>query len=106
MIINCYAVYDSKACAFLAPFFAAANGLAIRMFSDAANDPSTTLHKHPSDFNLYQIGTFDDSKGILKSEVPAIDLGRASSYLEPVKGVQVIHAPASVNGSEVKEEVL
>lgn len=65
MITKMFAVHDRAAEAFMQPFFAKTIGLACRMFETSCADPSTHLHKHPSDFTLCEIGEFDDVSGVL-----------------------------------------
>lgn len=60
MILKIFAVYDSKAEAYMPPFFMTSRGQAMRSFGDTADDPSTQLHKHPLDFTLFELGDFDD----------------------------------------------
>lgn len=60
-----FAIRDEKAEAFMAPFVMPAVGLALRAFSDLVNDAGSSVGKHPSDYQLYQIGEFDDSSGLL-----------------------------------------
>lgn len=36
---------------------------AIRSFRQAVNDPQTPINKTPTDFELYQVGAYDDEKG-------------------------------------------
>ena len=62
-----FSVYDSKAEAYLPPFQADTLGLAERMFQDTINDPRTPFHKHPEDYTLYHIGTFDSHTAQLSS---------------------------------------
>lgn len=38
---------------------------AIRSFRDAVNDPQTPISSHPTDYELYQIGEYDEEKGEL-----------------------------------------
>lgn len=63
MVVNCYAVFDVKAGAFLAPFFMPHDGQAIRTFSDAVQNPQTGFSKHPEDYSLHRLSTFDDASG-------------------------------------------
>lgn len=63
MTTEIYSVYDSKAMTYGQPFHAINDGVAIRMFGGAANDPETTLNKFPEDFVLYHLGRFDDQSG-------------------------------------------
>lgn len=65
MILNAYTIYDRKALQYHAPFFAVADGAALRSFMDLANDPQTTVGRHPGDYVLYRCGAYDDSSGQL-----------------------------------------
>jgi len=58
-----YSLYDTKVSTFGNPFCAQSDGAAVRMVIDAAGDPNTMLHKHPVDFVLYYLGTFDEDTG-------------------------------------------
>lgn len=70
MIINLYSIFDSKALAFGPPFPAATHGLAVRMFGDLVGDSNTTVGRHPSDFRLYCVATFDDQKAVTVGVLP------------------------------------
>lgn len=58
---NIYSVYDSKAKLFIIPFFLHNDDLAIRIFKECANSDQHMFGKHPADFVLYKVGTFDDN---------------------------------------------
>lgn len=60
MILQIFSIFDSKAEAYMPPFFFNARGQAIRAFEDLANDNSSSINNHPGDFTLYHIGSFDD----------------------------------------------
>lgn len=60
---NIVAVYDRKMDAFGQPIFVPALGVAIRSFQDEANNTTSEIHKHPEDYTLYHLGTYDDSTG-------------------------------------------
>lgn len=62
---NAYTVYDEKAQAFLPPFFMHQDGMATRTFADCVNDADHNFGKHPHDYTLFQIGSFDDNTGEL-----------------------------------------
>ncbi|WNK14061.1 MAG: nonstructural protein [Microvirus sp.] len=79
-----FTVYDSKAAAFLQPFFSPTVQSGQRAFAQACSDPATMLHQYSSDYILWHIGSFDDVTGdLLKLEAPA-NLGLATQY----KGAQ------------------
>lgn len=63
MLINIYTIYDSKAAAYLQPFFAMTDGVAQRQISDAILEPDHQFAKHTEDFTLYRLAIFDDSDG-------------------------------------------
>lgn len=64
-IMQIVAVRDTKADTYSRPFFVPTLGMAIRSFHDEVNrvDQNNELNKHPEDFNLYHLGTFEDEKG-------------------------------------------
>lgn len=83
MIKKAFCVYDSVAKVFVNPFYQATNGEAIRGFGDAVNDPKMgDLNKHPKDFILYEVGTFDDNSGELTSIVPPNRIAAASDFVK------------------------
>lgn len=55
-----YTVFDEKAEAFLPPFFVPAHGLALRAFKDCVNSNDHQFGKHPADYTLFYLGTWDD----------------------------------------------
>lgn len=63
MILKAFALLDTKVSAFHTPFFMAHVGHAIRACGELGADLSTTIGRHPADFHLYEIGSFDDATG-------------------------------------------
>lgn len=63
MILNVYTIFDTKALIFNTPFFAVADGVARRMCADLAADINTTVGRHPADYVVYRLGTYDDNLG-------------------------------------------
>lgn len=65
-------VRDRQVDSFAQPMFFVAMGQAIRSFSDAVNgnDKSSNLCLHPDDFDLYQLGIYDDEEGSFVNEIP------------------------------------
>lgn len=45
-----------------------AEGEAIRVFKDMLADTNTPQGKHPDDYDLYIVGTFDDQTGYVEPE--------------------------------------
>jgi len=71
-IIKGYTIYDRKALTYSPPFFAVADGIAVRMFTELAGDISTQVGRHPADFVLFRCGGYDDSNGGLLP-IPALE---------------------------------
>ena len=65
MMMKIFSVRDSAVEAFLQPFFSPTRGAAIRSVSDAVNDPKHEFSKHAQYFALYELGSFDDSSGVV-----------------------------------------
>lgn len=82
--IKVFSVHDSKACAFLPPFFMPAKGMAIRSFSDAIAEAKHEFARHPEDYRLGCIGEFDDSSGRLVAYEHVEWLGFGSDFV-PVR---------------------
>lgn len=70
MIVNAYSIFDTKSLVYSNPFYAVTDGAAIRIVSDAANDMNTSLGKHPADFILYKVGSFNDGNAVLQNLDP------------------------------------
>jgi len=85
MVLKCFAVLDIKSELFGPPFFMSTNGEAVRAFKDLSNDKNTTVGKHPEDYRLMRLGTFDNVSGKLL-EVDPGSLGFASDYVDLPSG--------------------
>lgn len=64
------AVLDSAVSSFNRPFFVPARGAGIRAFTDEVSrkSPDNAMANHPSDFALYDLGTWDEESGIFESK--------------------------------------
>lgn len=73
-------VFDSKARVFMSPFYVANLQVGARVFSEVANDAAHAFHKHPEDFTLYHLGSFDDESGKHDLLAQAVNLGMALNF--------------------------
>lgn len=55
-----FSVYDSKAEAFLPPFFAPTTAVGIRNFEGAANDSGHQFFRFAADYTLFELGSWDE----------------------------------------------
>ena len=59
-------IFDSKAEAWTNPMYFQAVGQAIRQFSDVVNDEKSDFFKHPEDYVLFLLGTFNQRTGLVE----------------------------------------
>lgn len=80
MILNICTVKDRAADAYGRPMFVPSTGVAIRSFSDEINrnNADNQLYNHPDDFDLYELGSFDDNTGLfsLHEQPKLLSLGK------------------------------
>lgn len=74
MLLRCYSIFDRKALQYHPPFFQSADGAAVRMVADLANDTQTMVGRHPADFVLFYIGDYDDQRGLLSPVSPLVHI--------------------------------
>lgn len=77
MKLKMFTVYDSKAEAYMQPFFQMSTGQAVRAFENSCNDERTEFFRHAADFTLFEIGEYDDQIGKTLCYEAAINLGTA-----------------------------
>jgi len=65
MIFRIYAIRDNKTDHYAAPFVQQHDIDATRMFHRACKDDTVQFSHFPEDFDLYQLGEFDDTIGKL-----------------------------------------
>jgi len=76
-------VKDRAADVFNRPFFVPHRNVAVRDFTDEVNRSAADnqLNKHPDDFDLYILGTFDDNTAVFVIEEQPVVLVRAKDVL-------------------------
>lgn len=78
-----FAVHDSKAEAYMQPFFCATRGVAMRGFADEVKRADSNIGQHPADYTLFHVGDFDSERGMFTQIVP-VSLGNGVEFLEPL----------------------
>lgn len=58
-----YTAYDSKVKAFLRPFWQRNTGEAMRTWESMCNDETQMPCRHPEDFTLFELASFDELTG-------------------------------------------
>ena len=62
MINYVFTVRDEKAESFLTPFYLPNEALAKRAMVDCVNDDNHGFSKHPEDYSLWALGSYDDDR--------------------------------------------
>lgn len=60
-----FSVFDDKAEVFMPPFYQSTQGMAVRVFADAARQEDHPFCQNPGDYHLYEIGVFNSENGII-----------------------------------------
>lgn len=82
MKLLAFSLLDIKTGAYSTPFFFPHPGQAIRAVIDLARDMDTTVGRHPADYDLRQVGVFDDATGLFES-FNNVSLGTVVGFLPP-----------------------
>lgn len=76
-----FAVRDRAVDAFNRPFCAPTLGAAERSFHDEVRREESEMHKHPSDYELYCVGAFDEDTGVITPRESPMMVARAEDAL-------------------------
>jgi hypothetical protein len=80
-----FSVYDSKIESYDKPFMAKTRGEAIRGFRDFVNEKDNMVSRHPEDYTLFEIGEYDEEKGLLLPHKAHHNCGKALDYKEKLQ---------------------
>ena len=76
------AVYDNKAMTWSDPFYATNKLVGQRIFGDGVKDERSNWNRHPTDYELFEIGEWDDISGTMIGLENKVPLGMANDYIE------------------------
>lgn len=82
-LLIAYTLHDVKAVSYSPPFFCANDAIAKRMLADLVSDKNTMPGRHPSDFKLYAVGTFDEGNAVITPFDVAMHIVDAISLVPP-----------------------
>lgn len=104
MIHNIFTIHDVKASAYLPPFILPKAQMAIRTFSDCVNSPEHQFSKHPADYTLFMLGTFDDSTATITLFRGAESLGNGVEFVQEVVMDDLFATEGDSNGTTESQE--
>ncbi len=82
MKLQVFSVFDSKAEAFIQPWYSQTIGTAIRSFEQAVNTEQHDFQKFAGDYCLFHLGDFDQVKGIFTQLQSPTNLGLALTFIK------------------------
>lgn len=82
MKLKMFTIYDSKAFAYLPPFYLHKEEMAQRAFGECVNSKEHQFGKHPQDYTLFKVGVFDDETAVCVTFAPE-SLGNGLEHLKP-----------------------
>ena len=84
MNLKVYSIYDVKSLVYNQPFFARANGEAVRLFQSMVNDTNrdeNMISRFPEDYTLFEVSEWDNTKGELIPLQVSVPLGKGIDFL-------------------------
>ena len=67
-----YVIYDQKAKIYNKPFHQINESVAIRTVADLVNDANSDSSRHPEDYILFRVATYDDSNAEIQTFTPEL----------------------------------
>ena len=61
-----YSIYDSVQEIYHQPHFMINEAAALRQFADMANDEQSNVNKHPTDYSLWHVGSYEDTTATIE----------------------------------------
>lgn len=99
MNVLLFSIHDAKADTFNTIFTFTTRGQALRAFKDLANDPNSSVGRHPGDYRLVVVGVLDDQTGRVTGLDSPESLGFASDYRDLAPG----DVPVGVHGAAAEK---
>ncbi len=93
MKLEIFSVFDSKAEAFLPPFFLPMIGQATRVFQNCANDEAHQFGANPADYTLFHLGSFNDES----AKITLIKTPKSLGIAQEFKNAEPIEPPSFTN---------
>lgn len=79
------AVRDRAIDSFGTPFFVVAPGQAIRSFMDEINRPDSPMGAHPEDYDLYELGEYNENAGAITTPTTPRLLAIGKDQVRPIE---------------------
>lgn len=100
MLMSIYSVYDSGISTWFPPCFVRNKGEILRWWSETANDSQSKISKHPQDYALFELGTWDDEKCKFDFHKAPLSMGLAIEFVK--KEMQDVQEPIRETKKDTK----
>lgn len=100
MLFTVFSIRDTAVGVWLPPIYARSKGEMLRNFADGVADAQSKLAKHPGDFALFELGTFDDQSCTFNMLSAPIRLCMALDFMKPEVGGSGGMSPHSEGSSK------
>lgn len=104
MKLRVFAIYDSKAEAYMQPFIMQTKGHALRAFTDLANDGKSQVSKHSNDFSLFEIAEYDEETASYTNHSVKINLGGAWELKDNKPEIRSLNGVSTINLQEERAQ--
>lgn len=84
MLLEIFAMYDRATQAYMQPVYSQSKGEIIRSLSDLIMNNEHAFAKHPEDYTLFKIGTYEEQSGEIVPIAPEKVIGMWELKTEPV----------------------
>lgn len=88
MLFTVFSIYDSAISTWLPPMYARNKGEMLRNFADGVQDVNSKLAKHPGDYALFELGTWDDDKCVFTVLKAPIRLCMALDFVKDMPKIE------------------
>lgn len=89
MVLKVFTVLDLRVNMYLQPFFNLEEGHAMRAFENSVSDPGTNFHRFPDEYQLFEVGTYDEKTGNFENFPKKKLLATARSVLLKIQSSQM-----------------
>ena len=80
-VVNVYSIFDTKARAYMQPWYATNHDVAFRNCRASMTQPQSPMAQFPVDFNLFCLGQFDELTGEFHQNGEHMNLGNFSQFV-------------------------
>ena len=96
MLMKIFAIYDAGISTWKPPMFCRAKGEILRWWTEMINSGQTDISKHPADFTLFEIGSWDDENNKFTHYKAPLSLGVALEFVKAAEAEAASQEPIRV----------